>query len=145
MWRTRRRPCRQAHGELSVRIAIARCKRSLLLIQRIARVACWLLVGAIFFVTFAPVRFRPQTGHAYLERSGAFFLLGATLLLSYPKRGLMMAAVVLAIAVGSEGLQAFIPTRDARPADAAEKALGGLAGVAVMAALGRGWGVVRQA
>jgi hypothetical protein len=115
------------------------------LIQRIARISCWLLLGSIFFVTFAPVQFRPQTGHASLERSGAFFALGAAFLLSYPKRAFMVAAVVFAIALGSEGLQVLIPTRDARPIDAVEKALGGLAGVAAMAALGRGWGAARQA
>jgi hypothetical protein len=49
---------------------------------------------------------------------------------SCPRRPLLAAALIGAIAVGSEALQSVIPTRDARPTDAVEKLLGGLAGVA---------------
>ena len=91
--------------------------------------AFWILLGLTCFSTFAPVGLRPRTGHVILERSAAFFALGGSLAFGYPRRPIATALAVIAIAVGSEALQLFVPSRDARVVDAVEKALGGLAGV----------------
>jgi VanZ family protein len=92
--------------------------------------AFWALFGLICFWTLAPVGFRPQTGHAALERFAAFLALGGALGLSYPRRWLVVAAAICAIALGTEALQLVMPSRAAQLIDAVEKSLGGLAGVA---------------
>jgi VanZ family protein len=106
-------------------------------IRKAALAAFWLLLGLICFATFAPVGLRPRTGHVILERFAAFFALGGSLAFSYPRRPLPTAAVIVAIATGSEALQLLIPTRDARIVDALEKGLGGLAGVVAVTVIAR--------
>jgi len=105
------------------------------MIQKTALAAFWLLLGLISFWTLAPVGFRPQTGYPVVERFAAFLALGGALGLGYPRRPMLAAAIVCGIAVGSEALQVIIPSRDARLVDAAEKVLGGVAGVGSFAAI----------
>jgi hypothetical protein len=93
-----------------------------------------LLFVLICFWTLAPVGYRPPSGHPELERFGAFLALGGALTLGFPRRWLTVAAAICAIAIATEALQIAIPSRDARPIDALEKLLGGLTGVAVIAA-----------
>jgi hypothetical protein len=102
------------------------------MIRRAALSVFWLLLGLICVWTFAPVGLRPQTGHPALERFAAFFAMGGALALGCPRRPLLAAAIVCAIAVGSEALQIVIPFRDARPIDAVEKLLGGAFGTGAM-------------
>jgi VanZ family protein len=99
--------------------------------RTVALLVFWLLLGLICFWTYGPVGFRPQTGHAVLERFTAFFALGGALAWGYPRRPVLAAMIIGVIAVGSEALQMVIPSRDARLIDAVEKLLGGTAGVAV--------------
>jgi hypothetical protein len=108
-------------------------------IRKAAVAAFWLLLALICFSTFAPVGLRPRTGHVILERFAAFFALGGCLAFGYPRRPLQIAAMIVAIAIGSEALQLLIPTRDARFVDAMEKGLGGLVGVAAVTVLARTW------
>ncbi len=96
-------------------------------------VAFWLLVAAITFVTLSPIQFRPRTGHAVLERFGAFFALGAAFMTAYPKRLPTAVGVVSLIAVALEAMQRLVPSRHGEVLDALEKLAGGLAGVAVAA------------
>ncbi|MDQ2861414.1 MAG: VanZ family protein [Pseudomonadota bacterium] len=103
------------------------------MIRRSALVAFWLLVAAITFVTLSPIQFRPRTGHAVLERFGAFFALGAAFMTAYPKRLPTAVGVVSLIAVALEAMQRLVPSRHGEVLDALEKLAGGLAGVAVAA------------
>jgi VanZ family protein len=109
-----------------------------------ARAAFWLLLALICFWTLAPVSYRPQTGHAMFERFWAFLALGGALAAGYPRRPLMVATIICLVALGSEALQAIVPTRDARPVDAVEKTAGGLAGVAAVASLTSGLRAARR-
>jgi hypothetical protein len=113
-------------------------------VRKGALAAFCLLFGLICFWTLAPVGFRPQTGHPALERFGAFLALGGALALGYPRRWLTVAAAICVIAIGTEALQIVIPSRDARPVDAAEKSLGGLAGIAAIAATERSLAASRR-
>jgi VanZ family protein len=92
-------------------------------------VASCLLVALVGFWTFAPVGFRPQYGYPFAERFLAFFALGGALAVSAGRGWLAVAAVICLVAISTEALQIVISTRDARLIDAAEKCLGGLAGV----------------
>lgn len=107
--------------------------------RRLAMPAFWVLLALISFWTLAPVEFRPQTGHPFLERFLAFLGLGAALAAAYPRRIRLTLAAVAVISVGLEALQLLAPTRDARAVDAAEKLAGGLTGLALY------WGASRIA
>src|SRR5665213_2053764 len=103
------------------------------MIRRSALVPFWLLVAAITFVTLSPIQFRPRTGHAVLERFGAFFALGAAFMTAYPKRLPTAVGVVSVIAVALAAMQKLVPSRHGEVLDALEKLAGGLMGVAVAA------------
>src|SRR5471032_122548 len=105
------------------------------MIGKLALVAFWLLVAAISVWTLSPLQYRPQTGHVFLERFGAFFALGVAFTMGHPKRTLLALGVVSLIAVGLEVLQTFVPTRHGAVLDALEKLSGGLTGVALAALL----------
>ena len=95
----------------------------------------WLLVALAIFalvaaVTFCPIGWRPRlTRDPDQERFWAFAVLGVAAKFAAPRRHLQVMACVVAIAVGTEAAQLFIPSRDARLWDAAVKALGAVAGV----------------
>ena len=94
------------------------------------RGAAWLLLAAILVVTLSPIGWRPVTGApADLERLVAFGVLGIAFSLGYPKHRALILLLLVCVAGSSEALQSLVPTRDARMADAAVKALGGVMGV----------------
>ena len=101
----------------------------------IARLGFCAVAVLIAAVTLCPIGLRPMTGHPFLERFAAYFLLGALAALAWPRSPRRDAAVIAAIAVVLELSQRLVPTRDAHLADALQKASGGLAGLGVMAVL----------
>jgi hypothetical protein len=105
--------------------------------QKIALALFWILLALILFWTLSPVQLRPHVARAAVERAGAFFALAVTLGASYPRRPLLVALVICAIAVGSEALQLVIASRHARLIDAAEKLAGGLTGIAAVVGVSR--------
>src|SRR5438309_688866 len=55
-------------------------------LNRIMRVAGWLLLAAAAFLTLSPRRFRPETGlEHHVEHLAAFALLGFVFGLGYPR------------------------------------------------------------
>jgi VanZ family protein len=101
------------------------------MINRLAAVSAWILLGTIAFVTLCPIDLRPATGHVVPERVLAFTALGAAFGLGYPRRLPFAIAVTLAAAIGLEAGQLLIPGRHARLIDAGEKLAGGLLGGAI--------------
>jgi hypothetical protein len=99
----------------------------------------WLLLVLVVFWTLSPVSFRPQFGRPALERAGAFCALAGALGTAYPRRLLLVAVAICAIAIGSEALQLLFASRHARLIDAAEKTVGGLVGAAAVAVGARFW------
>ena len=87
--------------------------------------AAWLLLAAILVVTLSPIGWRPVTGApADLER-----LVALAFALGYPKHRPLILLLLVFVAGSSEALQSLVPTRDARMADSAVKALGGVMSV----------------
>jgi hypothetical protein len=103
----------------------ARCN----MINKIAAISAWVLLGAIAFVSLSSISLRPQTGDDIAERVLAFVALGAAFGVGYPRRLPFAVAMTLAAAIGLEGAQLLTPDRHARLVDACEKLAGGLLGV----------------
>lgn len=103
--------------------------------HKIALALFWALLAFIVFSTLSPLHLRPHLSRASVERAGAFFALAVALGTGYPRRLLLVALVICSIAAGSEAFQLLVPTRHARLLDGLEKTAGGLAGVAVVAAV----------
>jgi VanZ family protein len=103
----------------------------------------WTCLGFIIFATLSPNHLRPvltqsEPGFVVLvERFGAYALLGCLFVLSYPNRVPFACAIVFGAAIALEVAQIFIPDRDARLIDVAEKLAGGGAGLLAGAWLGR--------
>jgi VanZ family protein len=99
------------------------------------KIAPWAFVALIAFWTLGPIWDRPYTGHAQLERFGAFFVLGFLFALAYPRHWRLVGLAVVMIALGLEFSQLFAQGRHARWSDAAVKVAGGVLGVS-LASLG---------
>jgi VanZ family protein len=96
--------------------------------QRVCRIAAVGLAVYIVFVTLAPLKYRPQTGHPQAERFAAYFVLGAIFSVAYPKNRVWIAMGVVAGSVVLELGQFAVPGRDAGVPDVVAKALGGITG-----------------
>ncbi|WEX74934.1 VanZ family protein [Sinorhizobium numidicum] len=95
-----------------------------------ASILAWLLLGLIAYSTLSPLDMRPRMGAwVHVERFGAFGLLGLLFATAYPRRFLLVLAVVMATAIGLELLQMLSTDRHARLVDIAVKAIGGACGV----------------
>jgi len=94
-----------------------------------SRIASVVVLIGIRLVTLGPIEFRPDTGHAGLDRAVAFFLLGATLGIGFPKRFPLSLFFIVGVAVALEVLQLVAPGRHARFDDMLVKAVAGALGV----------------
>ena len=66
-----------------------------------------------------------------LERFAAFAFVGIAFALAYPRRLLLITAIILTGAFGLEALQLLTPDRHARLLDALVKAAGGICGISI--------------
>lgn len=111
------------------------------LLDKLIAVAAWACLIFIVYATLSSADARPQLTQSepilsvFLERFGAYGLLGVLFRLAYPSRVRPIWVLVLGSAVVLELLQIVIPDRDARVIDAAEKLAGGAAGVVAGRAL----------
>ena len=90
-------------------------------------------IAAIAFVTLCPIGLRPHVAPANVERFGAYLVLGGLVAFAAGRRVLAATAVVVLLAVALEAAQALAPGRDPAVSDAIVKALGGVAGAALVA------------
>jgi VanZ family protein len=103
--------------------------------QKLTAVAAWACLSFIVFATLSSAGSRPELTTAepdlivFVERFGAYGLLGALFCLAYPRRLAVICLIVFGGAILLELLQIFIPGRDARLIDAMEKLAGGAAGI----------------
>jgi VanZ family protein len=105
-------------------------------IRTIARVCFWVTLLEVVFVTLSPGQLRPQTGlPPQIERFGAFLIAGGLLSAAYPHTRRYGGAALVGAAAALEVMQGFVPGRDARLLDFGAKAVGALAGVAIVPAL----------
>ena len=111
------------------------------MIQKLIAVAAWACLIFIVYATLSSADARPELTRTepalivFVERFGAYGLLGFLFCLAYPRRLLFICCLVLGSAVLLELLQLIVPDRDARVIDATEKLLGGAAGILVARAL----------
>ncbi|WP_294643282.1 VanZ family protein [uncultured Aureimonas sp.] len=98
--------------------------------QRILRLAAWLALAAILFVTVSPIGLRPHDVMPVdLDRALAFVVMTALFALAYPKRWLAVGLTIIVGAFAIELLQELSPTRHARLDDALVKAGGAFVGL----------------
>ncbi|WGR97244.1 VanZ family protein [Bradyrhizobium sp. ISRA443] len=97
--------------------------------QTISRIAGWLALAFIAFVTLSPIYDRPSIANPQLEHFAAFALLGLALMLGYPRRMLPITVIIIGSAFMLEAMQLLTPDRHGRVLDALVKAVGGLGGI----------------
>jgi VanZ family protein len=101
--------------------------------------AAWACLAFIAYATLSPPDARPELiANGYLkalftvlERFGAYVVLGCLFGLVYPRNLTFVCVLVFGSAVVLELLQNLVPGRDARLLDAAEKLIGGAAGILI--------------
>lgn len=101
--------------------------------------AAWGCLAIIAAMTLLPQDFRPHVFSQRGEYLVAFGAVGLLFGLAYPRRLLLVAAIVLGGAVLLEALQLVTPDRHASPIDLAVKLMGGTAGLVAAALLTRFW------
>jgi VanZ family protein len=105
------------------------------MLQKFIAITAWACLIFIIYATLSSAATRPELTESepmlavFVERFGAYGLLGVLFRMAYPNRVRMVWALVLGSAVVFELLQILVPDRDARVIDAAEKLAGGAAGI----------------
>lgn len=92
----------------------------------------WSCLAFIAYATLSSIDARPLIAGGVFtiaERFGAYAVLGSLFYLAYPRRLAFVCIMVFGSAVSLELLQNITPDRHGRLLDAAEKLLGGMAGV----------------
>jgi hypothetical protein len=94
------------------------------------RVLAWLLLAGLIFVTLSPIDLRPITPlPTQVERALALAVVGFVFALAYPRRFVLVAALVLGATALLELLQLVTPSRHGGWPDVAVKLLGGSVGL----------------
>jgi glycopeptide antibiotics resistance protein len=94
------------------------------------RVLAWLLLAGLIFVTLSPINLRPISPlPTQVERAIAVMLVGFVFALAYPRRFVLVAAIVLGATALLEVLQLVTPSRHGGVTDVAVKLLGGSLGL----------------
>jgi len=99
------------------------------MIQKVSTIVGWLALAFIAYATLSPIDARPVFANIRFEHFGAYGLVGLALGLPYPKRPLLVAAIVVGSAFGLEAMQLLTPDRHGRLLDAAVKVAGGISGI----------------
>jgi len=119
-------PCDSEQVEISSVVAYLAA-----MVQRVSTVAGWLALAFIVYATLSPIGDRPVVAGPQYEHFAAFAVIGSAFGLAYPKRILLVAAIILISAFGLEALQLLTPDRHARLLDALVKAAGGVCGIGI--------------
>jgi VanZ family protein len=136
-WRSMRlRQTRARAGKQGCAVRASECSKQIRsMLQKFVAVAAWTCLIFIIYASLSSASARPELTESepalavFIERFGAYGLLGVLFRLAYPNRIGMVWILVLGSAVILELLQIVIPDRDARVIDAAEKLAGGAAGI----------------
>src|SRR5829696_8529081 len=80
--------------------------------QTFVRLAAWLLVALVTFVTLSPIELRPvTTAPADLERFAAFAVIGAAFCIGYPQHRLAVILLTMGFIGLLEAGQHLVPGR----------------------------------
>lgn len=108
--------------------------------MRLLPLFAWLMLAAVVFATLAPIEYRPSSSFTpNFERLGTFAVLGFLFALAYPRRLLVIIALVLGAGVGLELLQLLAVGRHGTLRDLVFKLVGGGLGIAAAVVLRRLW------
>jgi hypothetical protein len=100
------------------------------MIESLLRVSAWLSLLAIFVVTVGPISWRLVSPlPLQIERFAAFLVVGILFGVGYPKRIVLIMAIVLVSAASFELAQHLVPARHGTLAGFVAKATGGGLGV----------------
>ena len=111
--------------------------------QRLLRIAAWLVVAALVVVTLSPIGLRPSIAPANVERACAYAALGLLFALAYPRRWPVVLVGLVLLAATLELGQGLTLTRHGRIADFVVK--GGAAIVGILLAVAANQMVSRRA
>ena len=99
---------------------------------RLIKLAAWLCLGSIIFVTVSPIGLRPRdVMPVNLDRALAFSVMAGLFTVAYPRHWLAILLLTTSGASLIEGLQFLSPTRHAHLSDAMFKAAGAAVGVVI--------------
>jgi VanZ family protein len=98
--------------------------------QKLVTLAAWGSLAFITFATLSPIGLRPHVADVGYEHVAAFAVAGLLFGLVYPRRIILVVALVLGSAILLEVLQLVTPDRHGRLLDLGLKLLGGSIGIA---------------
>jgi len=104
----------------------------LIMLERLFATAAWLTLAFIAYATLSPIGLRPEVTNPDIERFGAYAVAGFLFVMAYPRRTILVLAIVIGAAVVLEALQLLTPDRHGKFANLVVKASGG--GMGVMSA-----------
>lgn len=99
------------------------------MIKNATLVTGWLALAFLVYATLSPINLRPVVAEPQLEHFTAFALTGFAFSLAYPRRLLIVVAIVVGSAFGLEALQLVTPDRHGNIIDALVKATGSACGI----------------
>lgn len=103
-----------------------------LMTMKIFRIAAWLVLAFILFVTVSPINIRPSDPLPVdVDRAAAFALMGGLFVIAYPRHWVFAALLIVLSAGAIELFQELSPTRHSHIHDALVKAAGAGIGVVV--------------
>lgn len=103
------------------------------------RIAGWLALAAVAFVTLGPIQDRPQVASSHLEHFTVFLLLGLIFALGYPSQALCAVSIIVGSAFLLEILQLLTPDRHGRLVDATTKVAGAALGITLARLVLNSW------
>jgi hypothetical protein len=98
--------------------------------SRFLRIAAWLALLALLFVTISPIELRPSIGRPNVERFIVLAIVAGLFVIAYPQRPFRVMILLWVTAVGFELLQFVADGRHPGLRDVAFKCAGAAAGVA---------------
>ena len=99
------------------------------MLERLSATAAWLTLAIVAYVTLSPIGLRPAITNPDIERFGAYAIVGFLFVMAYPRRTILVLAIVIGTAVVLEALQFLTPDRHGEFANLVVKASGGVTGV----------------
>lgn len=114
--------------------------REFLMIERLARIISWLLLGVITVLSLVPPGFRPVTSLPHsLEHIGIFLVTGAVFAVGYQIRIVQLITLAIMYCAVLEAMQTFSPGRHARLIDFVFDSAAACAGIVFGRLFSRTW------
>jgi len=112
------------------------------LFRQSVAVLAWSALAYIAWVTLSPIEQRPVVAGIKFEHVGAFAVTACLFGIAYPRKWLLLLAMLAGSAVLLEILQHFVPGRHGRVEDVAFKLAGALLGMSIAWLVARAQGLM---